>query len=1036
MLRQKAFFKVTGKGNVTKVIKEHYLRTDIPCGVEGCTSCAPFLEPLMASSAINLLNPSLRTHINDLVPQPHVILLDTNILLHHFDALETPFLQDIVLLQTVLDEVKSNSLAVYKRIRTLISQPGHRFFVFSNEHHRDTFVEKVPRSIESANDHNDKSIRKAAAWYAKHLIANDLGNDGMPWSVVLLTNDMANAQLAQTEGIMAMRLVDYCQGFTGQAGAEALLDMLEGPATGISSSMTGTAEVDYEEHLPTTQLQAGLAAARYFKGSLQVSPYDRLHGSITIANGGGVPGITSTSGTLATIKVLGWKNLNRALPGDQVVIELLPKEEWSTSAAESILADDDASNVSSGGDGKTVPSTGPKDEGEDLLSFPAKETVAEEDTTILPVTATCVPLGRVVGILRRALRTYCGSLDRKTIREEGAEGSVQSVLVHVLDRRLPRIRIRTRNARHLATQRILIAIDGWERTSRYPHGHLVRILGQTGDRATETEVILLEHDVSYQDFTPQVLACLPTSNWIPTPEDYAEREDFRQVIICSIDPPGCTDIDDALHARQLEDGTFEVGVHIADVTHFVRANTPLDNEAASRSTTVYLVDRRIDMLPSLLGTNLCSLKCGVERLAFSVIWQMDSQAQVLNTRFCKSIIKSKASFTYDEAQRRLDKPEDPSTDDDGDKELTRSLHILNGLARQLRIQRVEAGALTLASPEVRFTLETETMNPVDVILKEMKEANSLVEEFMLLANISVAQRIYQAFPETAILRRHPPPPLENFNALNQALAIKGFHLETSSSKALAQSLDRIIDPQDGFFNRLVRIMTTRCLYQAQYFAAGSHPYDGFWHYGLACSIYTHFTSPIRRYADVLVHRLLAAACLDKARYGGSSVAWDQSRLEEICDNMNYRHRMAQQAQRSSIELFTHLFFKDRAQGTTGALEEGEEAYVMKIMSNGLIALIPKFGIEGMIRLEEFGPLRFDTENGSLIVGEAHAQPITFQLFQKIKIILRVEEVESTQRQKLIINIVEPQLLRVSEKSQSLAVNTSLAPGLKRISSEQ
>ena len=374
----------------------------------------------------------------------------------------------------------------------------------------------------------------------------------------------------------------------------------------------------------------------------------------------------------------------------------------------------------------------------------------------------------------------------------------------------------------------------------------------------------------YRPFSKAILACLPAEGdaWTVPPKDAAlegethaakiwqNRVDLRAETICSIDPPGCQDIDDALHAKRLPNGNIEAGVHIADVSFFVRPDTPMDAEAASRGTTVYLVDRRIDMLPHLLGTNLCSLRPYVERLAFSVVWEMTPDAQVVQARFFKSVIASKAAFTYKEAQTRKDDMKQTDT-------ITESIRLLNHLAIKLREARMRAGALNLASPEVRIHLESaESSAPIDVEQKEVLETNSLVEEFMLLANTSVARRIYEAYPTTAVLRRHVPPPADNFETLQDILKKRrNMDLDVSSSGALAASLDKCIDKRDPAFNTLVRILATRCMLSAEYFCTGSVARNAFGHYGLAMDMYTHFTSPIRRYADVLAHRQLAAACL-------------------------------------------------------------------------------------------------------------------------------------------------------------------------------
>ena len=463
----------------------------------------------------------------------------------------------------------------------------------------------------------------------------------------------------------------------------------------------------------------------------------------------------TVEGSETNIRLIGRKNLNRAVHDDIVVVALLPKAEWKK-AEESVMIDegtflvracrtyhaegdslapaDTEASANEEGDTTTASSSMSVDDDKN------KHTKIKDD-----VEPAVTPAGKVVGIIRRNWRAYCGSIDKGGVRKMAG---TQNVWFYPMERRVPRIRIRTRQAEKLVGQRIVVSIDSWSRTSMYPQGHFVRTLGSTGDKATEVEVLLMEHDVPFQPFTKEVLADLPKEGeqWVVRPAHFQEqRQDFRDLNICSIDPPGCTDIDDALHCRPLPNCNFEAGVHIADVTYFVKHNTPMDVEASKRGTTVYLVDKRIDMLPPLLGTNLCSLRSNVERLAFSCIWELTPNAEIVSTRFTKSVIRSKASFTYGEAQTRID---DPKMKDD----LTESMRMLNSLAKKLRQKRIEAGSLTLSSPEVRFQLEHDSQDPVDVEMKEMKETNALVEEFMLLANISVARKITQQYPESAVLR--------------------------------------------------------------------------------------------------------------------------------------------------------------------------------------------------------------------------------------------------------------------------------------------
>jgi 15-cis-phytoene desaturase len=443
----------------------------------------------------------------------------------------------------------------------------------------------------------------------------------------------------------------------------------------------------------------------------------------------------------------------------------------------------------------------------------------------------------------------------------------------------------------------------------------------------------------------QVRACLPPKGWTIPPEEIAKRLDLREsAIVCSVDPPGCVDIDDALHVRALPSGTFEVGIHIADVGHFIKAGTPIDEEAALRATTVYLVQRRVNMVPERLGEDLCSLFSGVDRLAFSALVELSADGEVLGARFVKTVIRSKAALSYAQAQARIDDKADAS-------ELTLGLRTLNTLAKALNARRRARGSLVLASPEVRFQLDDASAEPKDMGVYELKETNAMVEEFMLLANTAVAREIHRHFPQFAILRRHPPPRAGAFDTLQRALAqlSPAVGLNVGSSRELADSLDAAVgfrlpggaggasgEPFDPYLNKLVRIMATRSMQQAEYFRAGAHAQDAFWHYGLAAEIYTHFTSPIRRYADQLVHRMLAAVI------GVEPLATEMlraERLEALVDNMNRRHVAAQHAGRASVNVFTLFFFRDR---TTPAVEDG---YVIGLREKGVVVLVPRYGIE-------------------------------------------------------------------------------------------
>ena len=598
--------------------------------------------------------------------------------------------------------------------------------------------------------------------------------------------------------------------------------------------------------------------------------------------------------------------LNRAMDGDVVVVELLPESEWRAPDARIEAAEDEeeeGEGVEEGGAHIAAP----------VDDEPGKGFAPSSSSTATPSPSNAQPTGKVVGILKRNWRTrgYCGSL-RVPKGKEGVPASAlyptssgsQSVLVCPVERRYPFVRIQTRQAATLADKRIVVAIDGWPADSLYPSGHYVRTLGAIGDRDTETEVLLLENDINTSAFTPAVHACVPPLPWRVEEEHVAEpgRADLRHLPVCSVDPPGCKDIDDALHVRALPNGNLELGVHIADVTNFVLPESAMDEEAARRATTVYLVQRRIDMLPKPLTEDICSLRGGVDRLAFSVIWEVDKEsAEIKHTTFTKSVIRSRAALTYAEAQSRID---DPALSD----ELTLGLRELNRVAKLLRAARSARGALALASPEVRFEIDTETQDPLDVGMYQVREANQMVEEMMLLANCSVADATLRAFPACALLRRHEPPAPRAFEPLLRAAAAAGVAVDCATSLNLARSLDAAVRADDPYFNTLLRIVATRCMTQAQYFSSGELAPPEYHHYGLAAPIYTHFTSPIRRYADVVVHRVLMAAL--GLRPLPDSMR-DRPRVAGVVDNLNLRHRNAQLAGRASVELHTLIFFRGR-----------------------------------------------------------------------------------------------------------------------------
>ncbi|OJD11399.1 hypothetical protein AJ78_07821 [Emergomyces pasteurianus Ep9510] len=935
----KIFVRSTKSGKVQKIVRELYLRQDIPCSSKLCSVCLSY-APTDANGNVTPFVLSERPAGTKSFPRGHYLMPDTNALLNGMDLFEqTGSFYDVIILQTVLEELKNQSFALYNRLISLIRSEEKRYYLFFNEFRLETHVRRGRE--ESINDRNDRAVRTAANWYQTHLgqaVKRSQKGQTAP-AIVMITDDKDNLRKAEREGVTALSLADYVSGLED---SDRLLDMINEAKSAHDAKPT-RGELFYPEYYSMSKVMTGLRTGTLHQGVFNVSPYNYLEGSVQVA------------AFDKSLLILGRENSNRAIAGDIVVVEVLPKDQWKAPSTKII----DEETV-------TKDENAEYDEKEAVVTDRERRALQEEVRRAHGKTTEGrpQPTARVVGVVKRNWRQYVGNIDKVSSSSQAQSGRrQQTVFVIPMDKRIPKIRIRTRQAHELFGQRILVTVDAWDRDSRYPTGHFVRSLGDLETKGAETEALLLEYDVQYKPFPQIVLDCLPAEghNWkVPQNLDdpgWHDRRDLRDLLVCSIDPPGCQDIDDALHARPLPNGNIEVGVHIADVSHFVKPNTPMDTEASMRGTTVYLVDKRIDMLPMLLGTDLCSLKPHVQRYAFSTIWEMTPSAEVVSSTCTKSVIFSREAFSYEQAQLRID---DKSKTD----ELTQSMRTLLKLAKLLKQKRMDAGALNLASPEVRIETDSELSDPVaDVKTKALLDTNSLVEEFMLHANTTVAAKIFKAFPQTALLRRHATPPPSNFEELIAQLSKKrNMTLDVSSSLALARSLDSCVDPANPFFNTLVRILATRCMTSAEYFCAGAHAESEFRHYGLASSIYTHFTSPIRRYADLVVHRQLAAAI----GYEGPGASAPEGlatrgRLEDICKNINHRHRNAQFAGRASIEYYVGQALKARGEQEASKLGAGEgtnagvdeEGYVMRVFDNGVVVFVPRFGIEGVVRLEDF-----------------------------------------------------------------------------------
>ena len=473
----------------------------------------------------------------------------------------------------------------------------------------------------------------------------------------------------------------------------------------------------------------------------------------------------------------------------------------------------------------------------------------------------------------------------------------------------------------------VVKITKWPEDAKNPIGKVIDILGQAGDNNTEMHAILAEFGLPYV-YPKNVEAAADQISDIITPEDYAEREDFRYITTFTLDPKDAKDFDDALSIRLLKPGLWEVGVHIADVTHYVKEGSCIDKEAEKRATSVYLVDRTIPMLPERLCNLLCSLRPNEEKLAYSAIFEMNDKAEVKNSRIVKTVIKSDRRFTYEEAQAVIET---------GEGEYKEEILKLNELAQILRKNRMAAGAVDFDRVEVRFEID-EKGKPLSVYFKESKEANKLIEEFMLLANRTVAECIgkvpsnkkAKVFP----YRIHDLPDPEKLDNLNWFVNRFGYKIRTSGSKTdVSKSLNKLLKEVHGKKEQnLIEMISLKAMQKAKY---STHNIG---HYGLAFDYYTHFTSPIRRFPDMMVHRLLA-------RYLAGGRTAQEAKYEDLCDHSSNMEQIAANAERASIKYKQVEFMGER-------MGQEFDGTISGVTEWGLYVEVNENKCEGMIPMRE------------------------------------------------------------------------------------
>ena len=498
--------------------------------------------------------------------------------------------------------------------------------------------------------------------------------------------------------------------------------------------------------------------------------------------------------------------------------------------------------------------------------------------------------------------------------------------------------------------KVAVRIAHWYDGDQMPIGELVDILGATGDNDAEMHAILLEYDLPYK-FEEHIEQAAAEIDGTITAKDYAERRDMRDVPTLTIDPADAKDFDDALSVRPLGNGQWEVGVHIADVTHYVRPGSIIDDEALERGTSVYLVDRTIPMLPERLSNELCSLRPNEEKLCFSAIFVIDEKLKIVSEWFGRTVIYSNRRFTYEEAQQIIES---------GEGEMKDEILTLHRLAQGLRKERYRKGAIAFNRREAKFHLD-EQGKPTGVYFKVQKEANQLIEEFMLLANRRVATFCAKrnGKPRTMVFRVHDEPNSEKFERFRTFILRFGHLFKAQKGLAVAKELNQLMSDIKGKVEEnVVGLLAIRSMSKAVYTTANIG------HYGLAFKYYSHFTSPIRRYPDMMVHRLLA-------RYLAEGKSADKTKLEAQCVYATEREIIASEAERASIKYKMVEFMQDKI----GQMFKG---HVSGMSEWGIYVELNDTHIEGMAFLRDIeGDYYTYDEARYEVVGRATGRRIAF-----------------------------------------------------------
>ena len=791
----------------------------------------------------------------------------------------------LILLKSQLDGIGTGKIRLLSRIRALYRDKRRNVYMFDDVHHA------ALQHIGGRCKHREKMV---AQWYEEHL-----------------DNKVVCVPLDSDESVHSY--------FTDRwKNSEVIMNLYETQLAAEESTKKHCARLSPEE------IEHGLAIGKYVRGTFSV---DVFHSS-SLAR---IVGENN-----ATVFVFGREDRWHAVHGDEVVGELCENRDTAIDEDRNVEDGDDLHGLVEMTD-ESVSSTGE----------PEQKSAA-----------------RVVAVLQRKQQDLLVTISNQDVEALAHAQNVTSVMCIPFDYRFPKMRLRSRFLEKYVGKRLVVRMTGWDDNSMYPEVHVIKVVGPLGDLKTETDSILYRYDLMLGEFSKASLAELPQKSGanqgsFEISEELAHHEintsgrrDLRSEFVVSIDPPGCTDVDDAFHVKELDGDLFELGIHIADVTYFVRSGSLLDEEAAARSTTVYLVDERLNMLPSEISEDAASLLCGKTRFAVSVIWKISKKTfQVVDTWFGRTLIQSRYQLEYSEAQAALDGSNDPFAcgtkhSKEDLKQLKQSLDLARKLAwKRLRLRK-SAGAIELDSKEIKFITDEHGM-PISIHEKPPMDATKLIAELMIMANEAVAKQIHESYPNDALLRYHTCPDAHKLDQIREfydkMIRAKIHHNDANASEQQPFTVVQHfgLDLQQAFkaihnypgMDTLLQSAANRSLSEAKYAPAGS--ISNHTHFGLAIDFYTHFTSPIRRYADIIVHRQLLQSL--KKTGDNNTLAWGRDLSGKVAI-MNERNRASKLAQRecSMLYMLQYLSTSPRI----------EKAIVQDIEKDKVFLFIPSLELRG------------------------------------------------------------------------------------------